>query len=421
MASCLNSLSSDSGSEDFCEEDGILLENAEQLMSNISPEKVFKTSNTKDQTPLSKKLKLDGQKTLSKHQLQSVSEHLKDHVNDILTKATLLIQNEKFWDALDNGRQFLESIQVLDGYRTVLEAIFDDYIQIYVHSFKGLKSAKYMDFQISWFKNGQKYMCPDDQNIESLMTQIFKQTPIQMKSNVISAMHCGIAKACSAEIISYMDKSNEKGNNEKCQEGTRNENLADQDFMLYKLHGWVVYELKNHVNSGTCSMTDTDINSWSDILLSITVSGENKNLPCELQYFERSTNKEKRYIYPNPAFITFMRQSDMLFKDYASEENFVAFGKDIYKVLKCQLKSNKFLRSSFNEGLLLAGITECDNHMLDKLYELWLEKYCNVRIKDRLAAIDLLSVSNDSKITSKTQNLRDQLLSDHVKAKGHNV
>lgn len=115
-----------------------------------------------------------------------------------------------------------------------------------------------------------------------------------------------------------------------------------------------------------------------------------------------------------------MKQYDQLFKEYSSEENHTTFGKEVFNILKLKIKSNTILRNCFDEALnfnILINLETYSKLIIDKLYEVWLEKLCNVRIKDRMAAMDLIEVSSSQKLSSKTQNLRDSLLSAHVKEK----
>ena len=58
------------------------------------------------------------------------------------------------------------------------------------------------------------------------------------------------------------------------------------------------------------------------------------------------------------------------------------------------------------------------NEQVEKaFYDIWIEKYCNARINDRLFGKDLTEISETDKISGKTQNLRDHLLTSHVSRK----
>ncbi len=46
-----------------------------------------------------------------------------------------------------------------------------------------------------------------------------------------------------------------------------------------------------------------------------------------------------------------------------------------------------------------------------------MEKYINIRFKGRLAGLDIIAVEGSNKLTINTLNLREGLLTDHVKTK----
>ena len=58
--------------------------------------------------------------------------------------------------------------------------------------------------------------------------------------------------------------------------------------------------------------------------------------------------------------------------------------------------------------------TDISCSLCDKLHSFWMERFCNVRIKDYMDAKERLNITKSDKITSRTQNLRDGLLTNHV-------
>ncbi len=54
---------------------------------------------------------------------------------------------------------------------------------------------------------------------------------------------------------------------------------------------------------------------------------------------------------------------------------------------------------------------------VDIFYNIWMKKYMNVTFKDRLVGLDIIDIVDSNKLTTKTQNIRDSLLRDHVKNK----
>ena len=75
--------------------------------------------------------------------------------------------------------------------------------------------------------------------------------------------------------------------------------------------------------------------------------------------------------------------------------------------------SHSELKEIFIENIL-AMCTDISCSLCDKLHSFWMEKFCNVRIKDYMDAKERLNITKSDKITSRTQNLRDSLLINHV-------
>ena len=54
-------------------------------------------------------------------------------------------------------------------------------------------------------------------------------------------------------------------------------------------------------------------------------------------------------------------------------------------------------------------------------FKMWIEKYCNVRMKNVLESQEKLELIQEQKVSSRNQNLRDGLLTEHVKIKGKRI
>ena len=108
-----------------------------------------------------------------------------------------------------------------------------------------------------------------------------------------------------------------------------------------------------------------------------------------------------------------MRMCDLCFREFSSEENFLKFGKSLPNVIKLQMSSHSELKEVFIENIQ-AMCTDLSCSLCDQVHSFWMEKFCNVRIKDYMDAKERLNISKSDKITTRTQNLRDGLLTNHV-------
>ena len=104
---------------------------------------------------------------------------------------------------------------------------------------------------------------------------------------------------------------------------------------------------------------------------------------------------------------------DLCFREFSSEENFLKFGKSLPNVIKLQMSSHSELKEVFIENIQ-AMCTDISCSLCDQVHSFWMEKFCNVRIKDYMDAKERLNISKSDKITTRTQNLRDGLLTNHV-------
>ena len=118
-------------------------------------------------------------------------------------------------------------------------------------------------------------------------------------------------------------------------------------------------------------------------------------------------------MFPRTLLIPFMRMCDLCFCEFSSEENFLKFGKCLLNVIKPQMPSHSEQKGIFIENIL-AMCTQISCSSCEKVHSFWMERFCYVRNKDYMDAKERLNISKSDKITSRTQNLRDGLLTNHV-------
>ena len=137
-----------------------------------------------------------------------------------------------------------------------------------------------------------------------------------------------------------------------------------------------------------------------------------KTLPPQLIHLDKGL--KEGMTFPKSSLLNFMRQSDVCFREFSAEENCLKFGNSVIGVIKLQMSSHMELKNTFIESVQ----NVCKSMPIDlceKGHSFWIEKFCNVRMKDLLDARGRLLVASSDKITGRTQNLRDTLLTDHVK------
>ena len=421
----MNEYFSDSGSDDFNDFDSDMLADAESIMRQISPQKTIEKKQyigTKRSVKGDITNKPKPPKALSKSEVKSLCTHLGDLKDRLIVDVKESVAAELFWDSMENGRDFIAMTVNKEQYKSIISIILDDYNNLYMNNCKGLKNTKYLNFQISWFQNTQKYISPTDDSISGLIDTLFdnitdSHMTLTFKSNLIAATHTSVGKLCSSAIISFLEPKNDSSDLETHTTSESITKEADADFMHFKIHGWVLKEIRDHTKLASCSLTPEEKLQWDKIVSLLIEDRMKDNLPHQLRYIERSTNEDKQFIYPNTLFLPFLRLTDVLFKEFTCEENITLYGKEVFSITKLQMNAHKTLKMNFDEASCQIGYLDTECYLYVKMYQLWIDKFCNVRTNDRLKSLELIEVADSNQISAKSQNLRDDLLADHVKFK----
>jgi hypothetical protein len=112
-----------------------------------------------------------------------------------------------------------------------------------------------------------------------------------------------------------------------------------------------------------------------------------------------------------------MRLADVAFKEFTSGENQRKFGNEIAVIAKMQMHAHVGLKEEFST-VVTSMNHDVGDEMIDAVFKFWIEKLCNMHIKDTIiVAAAKFELSESKKITSKSQNLRDNLLTKHTDKK----
>ena len=217
-------------------------------------------------------------------------------------------------------------------------------------------------------------------------------------SCVVSSVHHHIFDSCYKQTLKYKGLSTVKD--------CKLQRHPDEDHQLNRINGWVLNECLDFPGKSNCTLNDEQKEQWKSTLQRI--KNDKTDLPPELRYLDKGG-----LIFPASQMMPFMRKCDLVFKDCSSENNVSKYGKGIASVIKMQLKCDVELNNLFSA---CAGL-ESDSDMCNIIFTYWMEKYCNVRIKDTLlVSADKIEVEDSNRITNDSQNLRDGLKSDFVKS-----
>ena len=414
-------IQSDVNSSDFSEFDVSLLDDAKEVMERISPRKQpiptklrkVKAKKHNDNQKTTKTTKTKSKKVskkLSKSEIDSIVQMLRENKVSIVKEAETIICNEAFWHAHQNYHQCLLQCFKAAGVKDIIDMIFEDYITIYLSCDKG--NTKFDDFQLLWFQNYSKYFSKATGEIKQLAesVNIFLLEDYMDSCSVkhfysclISSFHQAIFDVCCRKTMTFFEPDKQVGSSSK---------VEHEDHSLLRIHGWVLKEVIDHPQKQNTGLSDTEKAEWSKCSQQLRLN-DKSDIYQELKHLDREHGQG--LTFPTICLQPFMQQCDLLYKESSCEENFLKFGKNIAEVTKVQVKSNVELAKMFEDIVLKELGQNTSKSMVQKIYTLWIEKFLNVRIKDTfLEAKEKLDLKASNKITAKTQNLRCGLLTHHV-------
>ncbi len=390
-----------SDSSDFDDTDLGLLNCAESVMKAISP---AKTSKKKQKQSDDKAKKT---RTLLKSDVKKICAHLKSQKEDIMSVGRSKILKQKVWSSHDGYYTTLTTFMDTEHMTNIMSCIFQDYIHLYDENNKG--RGKYGDFQLDWFQNSAKYLLNPTAET-SIFAKTLESYTFHFRSVLVSAIHNFIACECSREIIQFLEAPKDPGKDTNTNTGITSS--EEDEFQMYKLHGWILKQVIDAPSKAnfTSDITDT-ADCWITSARMLKADKLHDNLPKELRHYDKGMHDG--LIFPTPKLLPFMRIIDCYFKEYSTEQDFNLFGPAVTEIIKMKIQNHIEIKAEFTETLhaLCPDITE---DVCSKMHLLWMQKFCNARIKNLLLAREKIHLSSLQKTTSKTQNLRDGLLAHHV-------
>ena len=253
--------------------------------------------------------------------------------------------------------------------------------------------SRYELFQLKIFNQIRDYLY-ENGNKHALVLSLFQDMEQEVITCVFPAMYNAICNAIHEEIIRYLAKGNLEN-----EESAEAQLQAEDDAQLYRMHGWALYELK------TKSVYKEHVEVF------IMPKEEKKNLPHSLKYLDVGT--KTGLTFPKTTFMDFMRKSDTFIHEQITDDKFQTYGQNIISVAKTLTHSNLELQQLFQQAAALC--CELDTDTVLCIYKIWVEKYLNMKMKGRFTdACERLDTDKSKKLTTKTLNLRDNLLPNHV-------
>ena len=337
-----------------------------------------------------RKKKKNKTRKLTKVEIKQICKHIDENVD------TLLDNIQK--SVIQIKGKYLTSINLT---LLVKHAQFGELVKVVTQDFttaySDRGSLKYEDFQLRLFNGIHDYLYKSGEK-QQLVSALFPGIDQEMIVCTFPSIYHNICNVLHREIVQYLaiGKLQHDTHSQQCELDIENE------AQLYRMHGWALFEL--HKKS---TFKDT-------VQYFILPKEEKESLPqykVALTYLDVGT--KTGLTFPKKTFLDFMRTSDTFIREQITDEKFLIYGSNVIAVAKTMVHNNVQLQTLFAEGAALC--CNCDKETIQAIYKAWIEKYLNMKMKGRFTdAIERLDVDKSKRITTKTQNLRDGLYTNHV-------
>ena len=273
----------------------------------------------------------------------------------------------------------------------ILQLFFTAVCTDFVKQYKDHAKYGYENFQVAMFYGMNDYVHKPGYKLD-IVQALFMDMGVDTHKRLFPAMYHAICDACQGEIVHFLS------DDKRAAETSIKQLISEDDAQLLRMHGWVLYELVKK-------------SKFTHIVKKLRMEDKSK-LPQYLKFLDVGTNTG--LTFPKRTLMPFMRASDTFIRECTTEEKFQIYGRNIIKVTKTMAHNNVGLQDSFVSAAQMCS-PDFQTEIALQVFEEWIEKYLNMKLKGRFSdAMERLDNNKSKKLTSKTQNLRDKLLSNHT-------
>ena len=342
-----------------------------------------KSETPQRKTSVAKKRVVSGKgKTLGKLKVFSICEEIESNIDTIERDAKVKILNEYAGDFVE-----MKNVLEREHFNAVFSQITKDFISNY--KLKSVGSNKYEQFQLDNFFEINNYLKSGTEK-NRLATLLFGEQ-LYLLSNLFPLIYHIICEQIQYFIVQTLEKRHN--------DTERDDLIKEDTAQLFRMHGWVLHEFEKK------SIGD------QKIVQSLKLE-DKESLPKYLQMLDYGT--KTGLTFPKYEFLTFMRESDKAVRESLSDKNYERYGKNTVQVCKTIVLNDISLEDVFYRAM--ASCTNCSRDVSNEMFAKWMEKYINIKYKGMLCdAKERMDNHSTKRLTTKTQNLRDKLLTHHVK------
>ncbi|XP_019855757.1 PREDICTED: uncharacterized protein LOC109584445 [Amphimedon queenslandica] len=196
-------------------------------------------------------------------------------------------------------------------------------------------------------------------------------------------------------------------------QGTTHSCNNDSDDVYFRFGGGTIASMlkQRYKEIRRCNVDKMELFSIEIAILQAINNKDKSSVPAYLQYRDRGN-----MYMPDMTFIPFFRAVDDCVKQVVNEKGFEEHGEEFIKVTHSHLKKATHLKSKFLHelGSKMATSSDKETQAANNVYEEMVTKLTNTRIQEFLSSLKQKTASKKGHASTTGQNLRDQLLTQHL-------
>ena len=372
-------------------------------------------------------------KMLNKEEKAQVMLSICDvNVDEVLSYVKETVSNEKHITENSTRRDFWGRLKSSDMemMTELLRTLVSTFSSLYKSCDKG--KDKYMKFQIEWHQCCSVFLLPLDKSLSDIGVSVQKFTNlgrIQQRwvgycegRSVDKGVRDAVMIAVCSAVYDYLLKRVSK-----VQQSILNPTASicpvpqDTDSVYYRFCGATIASML-HARYNKCRVCKQEQREVLDMeiqVLKCIHSTDKSHIPEELKYRDRGF-----MYFPSQEFLSFLRGVDNCVMENANDSTFEKYGPEMIDVVVKQLEATQEFQQQFKTlvtSFLVQKNPVADMSKFDPtiklVYKELSRKLCHTRLGEFIDAKQQKLAASKGKSTLAGQNLRDELLTSHVKLK----
>ena len=327
----------------------------------------------------------------------------------------------EFWNALEKSESLMKEIML---------SLTSTFASLYKSCDKG--KCKYLNFQLEWHRYCSVFLLPPGKDVSDVDYDVQKHSELARLQqrwigfcegkSVDSDIRCSVMiSLCNAVYKYFLNLVSSVQQSLLDDTTSKSTNIEhDSDSVYYRFCGAAIAEMLHgrytkHQASIKHSLK-ASINTEIEVLKCIQCTGKD-HIPQELRYRDNG-----HMYFPATEYLPFLQALDECVMENANSISFKKYGSHLIEVAVNQMQLNQELLKQFTD--ILKG--KMSEQKLDKkqyeceiqaVYKELSRKLCHTRLGEFISVVQQTAAAEQGKSTLAGQNLRDELLSAHIKTK----